>query len=298
MPRARLAGIGIDSPRARRAAISTARRATTPTRVAPVGLAAAQVADRPRGLARGGGDGRQRLRRGEAAGDRLLGARRADDRRRDGGERDPAGGASCRRAASTTSAAAPTTAISIARRYSSRTYALPEPGGGRRAGGRPRTARRRAATVLPGPVHSSSTGSRARVASGERSSTSAPSTTSGAPVSIAGEPFMTLPPSVPTLRVDGDPTSAEPSASALKRAPSSGLASMSACRTSAPMRDAAVVAGVDRRRARAAGRSRRAPRAAAPCPGARRRRGRCRRRRRARRRPRPRSASSSVARGA
>ena len=115
--------------------------------------------------------------------------------------------------ASTTCAAAPTTAISIARRYSSRTYALPEPatGAGRWTATHSSSAR---AAVLPGPVQSDSIATR-RAAPGERSSTSAPRTTSGAPVSIAGEPFITLPPSVPTLRVEGDPTSAEPSASAL-----------------------------------------------------------------------------------
>ncbi len=112
-----------------------------------------------------------------------------------------------------TTAAAPTTAISIARRYSRRTYALPEPG--RAAGAGPPTHSSSArAAVLPGPVHSSASATR-RAAPGERSSTSAPSTTSGAPVSIAGEAFITLPPSVPTLRVEGDPTSAEPSASAV-----------------------------------------------------------------------------------
>ena len=42
-------------------------------------------------------------------------------------------------------------------------------------------------------------------------STEAPSTCNGAPVSIAGEAFITLPPSVPRLRVDGEPTSALPS---------------------------------------------------------------------------------------
>ncbi len=47
------------------------------------------------------------------------------------------------------------------------------------------------------------------------SSTSAPRTTSGAPVSIAGDAFITLPPIVPTLRVDGEPTSALASASAV-----------------------------------------------------------------------------------
>ena len=47
------------------------------------------------------------------------------------------------------------------------------------------------------------------------SSISAPNTTRGAPVSIAGEAFMTLPPIVPTCRVAGEPTSALASARAV-----------------------------------------------------------------------------------
>jgi hypothetical protein len=62
----------------------------------------------------------------------------------------------------------------------------------------------------------------------------APKTISGAPVSIAGEAFMTLPPIVPTLRVAWEPTIAEASASAVHVLRTAALAVISACVTSAP----------------------------------------------------------------
>ena len=55
--------------------------------------------------------------------------------------------------------------------------------------------------VRPGPVHSSSIGTVRSPPAAERSVTRASRTSSGAPVSIAGEAFITLPPIVPTLRV-------------------------------------------------------------------------------------------------
>ena len=52
---------------------------------------------------------------------------------------------------------------------------------------------------------------------------------------MAGEPFITLPPNVPTLRVDGEPTNALASARPGRVAATSGWVSMVACETSAPI---------------------------------------------------------------
>ena len=112
-----------------------------------------------------------------------------------------------------TAAAAPTTAISIARRYSNRTYALPERSG-RQGNVIAVQSSVEAAVVRPGACQSPAIGT-LRSPSTEASFTEAPSTTSGAPVSMAGEAFITLPPMVPVPRVAGDPIRAAASASAV-----------------------------------------------------------------------------------
>ena len=115
---------------------------------------------------------------------------------------------------SRTTAVAPTTAISIWRRYSSRTYALPVPG----ATGGSVTAVSSSpgsAEVFPGPVHSASSATSRVPPPALRSVTTPPRHRSGPPVSIAGDPFMTLPPIVPCARVAWEPTIADASASAV-----------------------------------------------------------------------------------
>ena len=64
----------------------------------------------------------------------------------------------------------------------------------------------------------------------------APRQISGAPVSIAGEAFITLPPMVPLARVACDPTMADASARPVKRSRTTGCDSSSSCVTSAPSR--------------------------------------------------------------
>ena len=98
-----------------------------------------------------------------------------------------------------TAAVTPTIAISIWRRYSSRTYA--EPVSGPQAGTSiPTSSSPGSATVVPGPVQSSS---RVTVRSPEadRRDADAPKHSNGPPVSIAGDAFITLPPIVPCARV-------------------------------------------------------------------------------------------------
>ena len=190
--------------------------------------------------------------------------------------------------ATVTTAVAPTTAISICRRYSSRRYALPVPCGGRGNGRSRREARRRLRRSSPGPVQRSSTAI-SREPDGDRSVAVAPKQTSGPPVSIAGEAFITLPPIVPCARVACEPTIAQASARAVKRARIVvARGDLRVAREGAEPE--APVAGATRRRgARRCGGSRRCSPAGATCPSGRRRRGRCRprpgvRRPRARRR--------------
>ena len=61
---------------------------------------------------------------------------------------------------------------------------------------------------------------------------------SGPPVSIAGEAFITLPPIVPFARVACEPTIADASASAVNRERTISLATIASCVTSAPRRRA------------------------------------------------------------
>ena len=91
-----------------------------------------------------------------------VGSIDGDDRGGDGGERDRQ-----RReapsASSCTDAAAPTTAISIALRYSRRTYALPDIAGrARKMNGNAQLARRRRRASRPGPQFADRYSSRAR----------------------------------------------------------------------------------------------------------------------------------------
>ena len=65
---------------------------------------------------------------------------------------------------------------------------------------------------------------------GERSVADAPKQTSGPPVSIAGDAFIRLPPTVPCARVAWEPTIAQASASAVKRCRTGALAAISAWR--------------------------------------------------------------------
>ena len=241
---------------------------------AAVALGGAHVRDRGgrRGSFAGGGCDR-RLVRG-AAGERGLGLRHAADGRRERRDGD-AGVGSPGRPTSVTTAVAPTTAISICRRYSRRTYALPVPGAGEGTS-TATSSSSPLATVAPGPAKSSSTGT-VRVPVAERSVTVAPRQISGPPVSIAGEAFITFPPIVPWARVACEPTIALASARAVNRSRTVGCAAISAWVTSAP-RPQAPGRVVDRRGAPRRGGSRRARPAAAPCPAVRRRRGRCRRR--------------------
>ena len=141
----------------------------------------------------------------------------------------------------------------------SRTSSSPRIG---RRSPRARSRARRAATV--------------RSPDADRRSADAPKHSSGPPVSIAGEAFITLPPIVPCARVAWDPTIAEASASAVNRS------RITRVRHDLVVRDqrAQAQAAVDARRSRRAprsDRSRRSPRATGPCPGAPRRRGRSRR---------------------
>ncbi len=69
------------------------------------------------------------------------------------------------------------------------------------------------ATVPPGPVNRSAT-SIVRSPVAERSVTVAPRQISGPPVSIAGDAFIKLPPTVPWARVACEPTIAHASARA------------------------------------------------------------------------------------
>ena len=131
-----------------------------------------------------------------------------------------------------TSTAAPTTAISIACRYSSRTYALPEPAAARGTD-TDTSSSPGASTVRPGPVASSSTRTSRRPAD-DASVTDAPNTTSGAVVSAAGDALTRFPPSVPVPRVAGDPTMAEASASAVQLERTSADEASHACDVSAP----------------------------------------------------------------
>ena len=62
----------------------------------------------------------------------------------------------------------------------------------------------------------------------------APRTMSGPPISIAGEAFMTFPPTVPCNRVAREPTIADASASAVSRSRMKGSAAIWAWVTSAP----------------------------------------------------------------
>ena len=127
------------------------------------------------------------------------------------------------------------------------------------------------ADVEPGPVHSSSS-SIERSPDADRRVAVAPKHRSGAPVSIAGDAFITLPPIVPCARVAWDPTIAEASASAVYRV-----------RMLLARHDVAVgheraepepaVGHVDRAETRRSGRSRRSRRATAPSPVVHRRRG-------------------------
>ncbi len=151
--------------------------------------------------------------------------------------------ASCTRPSSRwTTAVAPTTAISIWRRYSSRTYALPVPGAG--AGTSTETSSSSAlAAVVPGPVKSPSTET-VRVPSTERRVAEASRQISGPPVSIAGEAFITLPPIVPCARVACEPTIALASARAVNRSRIAGCAAISACVTSAPRRRPSAVSSI------------------------------------------------------
>ena len=93
--------------------------------------------------------------------------------------------------------------------------------------------------MRPGPAQSSSSAT-VRLPFTDRSSAAAPSTVSGAPVSIAGDPFITLPPSVPTWRVDGEPTSADASAIAVYDPTMTGSVISSACDIKAPTRTPAL----------------------------------------------------------
>ena len=90
-----------------------------------------------------------------------------------------------------------------------------------------------AATVEPGPEKRSATAT-VRSAPDDRRATVAPRHISGPPVSMAGEAFIRLPPSVPWARVACDPTIVLASASAVKRSRTSGCAAISACVASAP----------------------------------------------------------------
>ena len=179
-----------------------------------IAVAGPQVADRAwpaRWPARRSRPATRRRRCGRA--DR-AGSADGDDRRCDGGERDRQRGERRR--------------LAVERRPTPppRRRRSPSPGGTRgartRCPSRPardgqvdrhaQLVRLRRGAAGCGPQLGD--GARAASRSIDCSSTSAPSTSSGAPVSIAGEAFITLPPSVPTLRVDGEPTSALASASA------------------------------------------------------------------------------------
>ena len=91
------------------------------------------------------------------------------------------------------------------------------------------------AVVAPGPVQRSSIAT-SREPERDCSVAVAPKQTSGPPVSIAGEAFITLPPIVPCARVAWEPTIAQASASAVKRARTSSFAAISRWLARAPRR--------------------------------------------------------------
>ncbi len=135
---------------------------------------------------------------------------------------------------SVTTAVAPTIAISIWRRYSSRTYALPVPAAG--AGMAIATSSSSAAAdVRPGPVQRSARPT-SRVPLGPWSTATAPWQRSGPPVSIAGDAFITLPPIVPFARVACEPTIDDASAMPVKRSRITGWATIASCVARAPRR--------------------------------------------------------------
>ena len=140
-----------------------------------------------------------------------------------------------------------------------------------------RAARRPRAVVAPGPVQRSSIATAASPA-GDCSVTVAPKQTSGPPVSIAGEAFITLPPIVPCARVACEPTIAQASASAVKRgADVVARGDLRVARERAEP-EASVVERLDAVELGDAVDRDDAVRAASTCRSGRRRRGRCRRR--------------------
>ena len=119
-------------------------------------------------------------------------------------------------ATTVTTAVAPTTAISIWRRYSRRTYAEPVAGPGAGRSSRDEQLTRRRQPWSPGRSRARPSTLLARLTS-TAGRPMAPKHSSGPPVSIAGEAFITLPPIVPCARVACEPTIAEASASAVNR---------------------------------------------------------------------------------
>ena len=214
-----------DGPRSRAAragAASTARRAIT-CAIAGGTLAGPDVADRGRGL---GGRARGAAIGSAPASEPISACSAAGTRRIVG-----ASAVSATRASATTP--------SVERDHGGRADdgdlhrpAVLEPEvaaagsrGTARGRGWRRTARRARRWCDPARSKSSATATQ-RVPAVERSVAVGAQHTSGEPVSIAGEAFITLPPSVPTLRVAWEPTIADASASAASRARIAGWATM------------------------------------------------------------------------
>ena len=211
MPEARLAGTG--HVLATRAARRRPRRRGAPSRPRCAGGSARRPRTSLIGVASAlgaGGDGRERLLvtglptiAASAAGERtIVGATAVSAMRQSSTSPSPLsvtdGGGADDGDLHRAPVLEPQVGAARARRQGRDPHRDEQLAGARRTSGRARSRGRRARRVREPPV--------------ERSSTSASSTSSGAPVSIAGEAFMTLPPIVPTWRVAGEPTSALPSA--------------------------------------------------------------------------------------